>query len=351
MSTQADTIEPIIWRDQRLFLLDQRRLPLEQEWLDFEHAGEVANAIQKMVVRGAPAIGVTAAYAVVLAGREAWHHAGANWKQAMTAPLAILENARPTAVNLFWAIQHMRQCYRNLPDGESPETALLAEASHLHQSDIAANRAMGAAGAALLADNSVVLTHCNAGALATAGFGTALGVIRQGYQDGKIKHVYVDETRPWLQGSRLTAWELMQEGIPMTLQADSAAALLMASGKLDWVIVGADRIAANGDTANKIGTYSLAVLARYHGVKMMVVAPTATIDWDLPDGSVIPIEHRDSTEVTHIQHQQVAPDNTRADNPAFDVTPATLIDAIVTEAGVILTPDKSKMQSLKQEDL
>jgi methylthioribose-1-phosphate isomerase len=264
----------------------------------------------------------------------------------MTAPLAKLENARPTAVNLFWAVEHMRQCYMNLADQYSPEEALLEEAKKLHQQDIDANKTMGRLGAELLDDNSVVLTHCNAGALATAGFGTALGVIRQGHKEGKIKHVYVDETRPWLQGARLTAWELVQEHIPMTLQADAAAALLMASGELNWVIVGADRIAANGDVANKIGTYSLAVLAKYHGVKVMVVAPTSTIDWDIPDGSLIPIEQRDSSEVTQINGEWIAPKQVQASNPAFDVTPASLIDAIVTEAGVILSPDSEKMQTL-----
>lgn len=350
MTKITSTIAPIQWRDERLFLLDQRQLPQRQEWLEYDHPDQVAEAITMMVVRGAPAIGVTAAYGVVLAGRQAWHTAGVTWKQAMTAPLARLENARPTAVNLFWAIEHMRQFYRNLPDGESPETALLTEARKMHEQDVAANRAMGKSGAALLDSQSKVLTHCNAGALATAGFGTALGVIRQGYAEGKIDHVYVDETRPWLQGSRLTAWELMQDAIPMTLQADSAAALLMASGKLDWVIVGADRIAANGDTANKIGTYSLAVLARYHKVKMMVVAPTSSIDWDIPDGSGIPIEQRLSEEVTHIHREPIAPANVNAINPAFDVTPAALIDAIVTEAGVILSPTTEKMLTLKGEE-
>lgn len=347
MTTTADFIEPMIWQDNRLHLLDQRRLPLEQLWLDYDHPDDVAEAITQMVVRGAPAIGVAAAYGVVLAGRQAWHVAGVTWKQAMTAPLAMLESARPTAVNLVWAVEHMTQFYHRLPDDESPEAALLEEARNLHRQDVEANREMGRLGAALMEKDCQVLTHCNAGALATAGFGTALGVIRQGFLDGKVKHVYVDETRPWLQGSRLTAWELMQERIPMTLQTDAAAALLMASGEVDWVIVGADRIAANGDTANKIGTYSLAVLAKYHDVKMMVVAPTPTIDWDLPDGILIPIEHRDSDEVTHFNQQPVAPANVRAINPAFDVTPAALIDAIVTEAGVILSPTIEKMQTLK----
>jgi methylthioribose-1-phosphate isomerase len=343
LTTAADTIEPISWRDDRLYLLDQRQLPHQQKWLDYQHPDEVALAIQLMVVRGAPAIGVCAAYAVVLAGRQAWQLAGVTWKQAMTAPLATLEQARPTAVNLAWAVERMTRFYHSLPDDEDPEAALLTEARKLHQQDVAANQAMGRLGAALLDKNSTVLTHCNAGALATAGFGTALGVIRQGYRDGRIKQVYVDETRPWLQGSRLSAWELIQEGIPTTLQADVAAGLLMASGELDWIIVGADRIAANGDAANKIGTYALAVLAKYHQVKMMVVAPTATIDWDLPDGSLIPIEQRDCSEITHFNGEPVAPAGVNAVNPAFDVTPAGLIDAIVTESGVILSPTTEKM--------
>lgn len=347
MQEATESIQPIIWRDNRLHLLDQRQLPHLQKWLDYDHPDQVAEAIRQMVVRGAPAIGVTAAYGVVLAGRQAWHIAGVNWKQAMTAPLAILEASRPTAVNLFWAIEHMTAFYEALPDNTDPEPALLQEAMKLHQDDIIANKQMGRYGAELLADNSIVMTHCNAGALATAGYGTALGVIRAGYAAGKIQHVYVDETRPWLQGARLTAWELMQEGIPMTLQSDSVAASLMASGKLDWVIVGADRIAANGDTANKIGTYSLAVLAKYHGVKMMIAAPTSTIDWDLPDGSAIPIEQRSGREVTHVGEEPIAPLNVAVSNPAFDVTPAELIDAIVTEKGVVLNPTTASMLNIK----
>jgi len=347
LSNTAKSIEPIVWQDDRLRLLDQRKLPGQQIWIDYQHSDAVAEAIRLMVVRGAPAIGVTAAYGMVLAARHAWNTAGVTWKQAMTAPEAKLENARPTAVNLFWAVEHMRRFYLTLPDAHSPEVALLKEAQKLHQQDIDANKTMGRLGSELLDKNSIVLTHCNAGALATAGFGTALGVIRQGFIDGKIQHVYVDETRPWLQGARLTAWELMQDQIPMTLQADSAAALLMASGDLDWVIVGADRIAANGDVANKIGTYMLAVLAKYHKVKVMVVAPTATIDWDIHDGSLIPIEQRESTEVTQFNGEWMAPKNVQARNPAFDVTPASLIDAIVTEAGVILSPTREKMQTIQ----
>ncbi len=337
-----------MWRDDSLFLLDQRRLPAEQIWLEYDHPDNVAKAIKDMVVRGAPAIGITAAFGVVLAARQAWDLATEHWKQVMTAPLAILAESRPTAVNLHWAIKRMTALYETLPDNESPEQALLTEAQAIHTEDIAANHAMGKLGAELIDPNSTVLTHCNAGALATGGFGTALGVIRQGYADGKIVQVYADETRPWLQGSRLTAWELQQDNIPVTLQAEGAAAALMATGKLDWVIVGADRITANGDVANKIGTYMLAIIAKYHGVKVMVVAPTSTIDWQLNSGSEIPIEQRPEYEVTMINDQQLAPEGVPALNPAFDVTPASLIDAIVTEAGVILSPSKEKMLKIKE---
>jgi methylthioribose-1-phosphate isomerase len=243
----------------------------------------------------------------------------------------------------------MTVLYKTLPDTEQAEAALLKEAQTIHREDIAANHTMGKLGAALLNDDSIVITHCNAGALATGGFGTALGVIRQAYADGKIEHVYADETRPWLQGARLTAWELQQDNIPVTLQADGAAAALMASGTVvDWIIVGADRITANGDVANKIGTYMLAILAKYHNVKMMVVAPTSTIDWQLHDGYEIPIEQRSGHEVTSINGNQIAPEGVPALNPAFDVTPASLIDAIVTEAGVVLSPSVQNMLKIKE---
>ncbi len=350
MQSTSEMIRPIKWHDQQLHLLDQRLLPTQQIWLNYEHASEVSVAIREMVVRGAPAIGITAAYAVVLAAREAWNKAGVNWKQSMYEPLAKLAESRPTAVNLSWAIEQMTAIYLNLPETYSPETALLEAAIHIHQQDIADNQTMGKLGADLIAADSMVLTHCNAGALATGGVGTALGVISQGYSDGKIKHVYVDETRPWLQGARLTAWELMQGKVPATLQADVTAASLMASGKINWVIVGADRIAANGDVANKIGTYSLAVLAKYHQVKFMVVAPLSTIDWQTETGKQIEIEQRPSREVTHIANQQIAPDGVQVSNPAFDVTPAELINAIVTEAGVVLSPSTTTMKNLHKHN-
>lgn len=346
MNIQTDSIQPIIWHDNQLALLDQRQLPNGQIYLEYDQPDDVATAIHEMVVRGAPAIGIAAAYGVVLAARQAWGVAAVTWKQAMTAPLARLTESRPTAVNLHWAIHRMTVLYESLPDTEAPEAALLKEAQAIHAEDINANHKMAILGAKLLNNNSVVLTHCNAGALATGGFGTALGVIRQAHADGKIKHVYANETRPWLQGSRLTAWELQQDNIPVTLQVDSAAATLMASGKVDWVIVGADRITANGDVANKIGTYMLAVLAKYHNVKMMVVAPTSTIDWQLHDGYEIPIEQRAEQEITMTNGKQIAPKGVPVLNPAFDVTPASLIDAIVTEAGVVLSPTSENMSAL-----
>jgi methylthioribose-1-phosphate isomerase len=347
LDNHTDGIQPIKWCDDRLLLLDQRLLPQQERWNEYDDCDEVADAITDMVVRGAPAIGVTAAYGIVLAARKAWNDAGSAWHDAMKQPLEKLANSRPTAVNLFWAINRMTACYTKLADSVSPVSALLDEAIAIHEEDIAANHTMGKYGADLIDANSTVLTHCNAGALATGGFGTALGVIRQGYAEGKITQVYADETRPWLQGARLTAWELQKDNIPVILQSEGAAASLMATGKLDWIIVGADRIAANGDVANKVGTYMLAILAKYHDVKMMVAAPTSTIDWALADGSLIPIEQRSESEVTMIQGQTIAPAGVAASNPAFDVTPANLIDAIVTEEGVILSPSTETMAAIK----
>ncbi|MDT8310225.1 MAG: S-methyl-5-thioribose-1-phosphate isomerase [Methylophaga sp.] len=346
MASQSKSVQPIHWQENKLCLLDQRLLPTETVWLTYEDSDDVAKAIKDMVVRGAPAIGVTAAYAVVLAARYAWQTAVENWQQVMPASLQTLLESRPTAVNLQWAIDRMTGIYQLLPASDNPEAALLAAAEQIHQQDIAANHAMGKLGADLIDANSTVLTHCNAGALATGGFGTALGVIRQGFAEGKIHHVYIDETRPWLQGARLTAWELVEGQIPCTLQSDVAAAALMAQAKVDWVIVGADRIAANGDVANKIGTYALAVLAQYHGVKFMVAAPQSTIDWHCQSGEQIPIEQRPAREVTHIGGKQIAPDGIAVSNPAFDITPAKLITAIVTEAGVVLSPSVATMSNV-----
>jgi methylthioribose-1-phosphate isomerase len=341
---QYDTIRAIQWHDDKLRLLDQRKLPAEVTYLECHNANEVANAIREMVVRGAPAIGITAAYGVVLAAQQYTRGALTNWQQAIQPDLDRLAASRPTAVNLFWALARMQQVIAS--DPAEPVMTLLKEAQSIHDEDIAANRHMGELGAALIAPKAGVLTHCNTGSLATGGFGTALGVIRQAWEEQRLSKVYADETRPWLQGARLTAWELVQDGIPVDLICEGAAAALMRSGKVQWVIVGSDRIAANGDVANKIGTYSLAVNARHHGVKFMVVAPSTTVDMDTPDGAAIPIETRDASEVLQLAGHPVAAKGASAWNPVFDVTPAELIDAIVTEKGVVLNPTREKMLAM-----
>ncbi|MFN2309100.1 MAG: S-methyl-5-thioribose-1-phosphate isomerase [Gammaproteobacteria bacterium] len=344
MRSEHDTVRAVEWRDDILHLLDQRALPGREAYLAFSDAAAVAEAIRAMVVRGAPAIGITAAYAVVLAARQAYASAGQDWVAAIEPDMRRLAESRPTAVNLFWALARLRARFAELSG--DPVPALLDEASALHAEDIQANRRMGEAGAALLGEVQGVLTHCNTGSLATGGYGTALGVIRSAWAGRRIRAVYADETRPWLQGSRLTAWELVRDGIPVTLLADGAAAQLMREGRVQWVIVGADRIAANGDVANKIGTYSLAVSARYHGVRFMVVAPTSTLDMSLAGGEEIPIENRPADEVLSLAGQPVAAAGAEAWNPAFDITPAALIDAIVTERGTVECPDAAGMAAL-----
>ena len=339
-----DSIRPIWWDDDRLCLLDQRVLPDRVETVACTKAGEVEAAIRNMVVRGAPAIGITAAYGVVLAAREHYRASPLTWKSDMEDDLARLGDARPTAVNLVWALRRMRSRL-SAAEGD-PEAVLLEEARRIHEADIAGNREIGRLGAALIEGRCDVLTHCNAGALATGGYGTALGVIRSAFTEGKIGSVYADETRPWLQGARLTAWELVQDRIPVNLIADSAATYAMGQGKVRWVIVGADRIAANGDVANKIGTYSLAVSARHHGVGFMVAAPCSTIDMSAPNGTEIPIETRSAEEVLTIGERRLAANGARGWNPVFDVTPADLVDAIVTEKGVVRSPDEKKIAAL-----
>jgi len=337
-----DTIRAMVWTGTALELLDQRKLPHEESWLVLRDCASVADAIRDMVVRGAPAIGISAAYAVVLAAQARYANGGG--LMALEDDLDQLSAARPTAVNLKWAVERMRCCARAAKD--DPVAILLAEAKAIHDEDIAANRAMGEAGAAFISSGSGVLTHCNTGSLATGGYGTALGVIRSAWAAGKLNAVYADETRPWLQGARLTAWELVQDNIPVTLLADGAAAWLMQQGRVQWVIVGSDRIAANGDVANKIGTYAAAVAARYHGVKFMVVAPSSTVDMDTASGADIPIEARAAEEVLQVGGQPVAAAGAQAWNPAFDVTPAELVDVIVTERGVVERPNLAKMRSL-----
>jgi methylthioribose-1-phosphate isomerase len=339
-----DSIRAVSWTDAGIVLLDQRQLPQRSETVVLRTVHEAAEAITRMVVRGAPAIGITAAYAVVLAARRRYAENPSVWKRAVVADLSVLAEARPTAVNLAWALQRMGALFPQL--GDDPGPALLAEARRIHAEDIEANHRMGELGAAVIESPCEVLTHCNAGALATGGFGTALGVIRSGFAAGKIRGVYADETRPWLQGARLTAWELLQDHIPVKLIADGAATYAMRQAKVRWVIVGADRIAANGDVANKIGTYGLAVSARYHGVGFMVVAPTTTVDLGIADGSQIPIEERAAGELIYLGERPVAAAGAEAWNPVFDLTPAELIDVIVTERGVVRAPNREKLAAL-----
>ena len=341
MNISELTIQSIKWRDDCLYLLDQRRLPNEEVYLKYSTVGDVATAIRDMVVRGAPAIGIAAAYGVVLSAQA--HHKEADHYQAIAQDIKLLKESRPTAINLGWALARMTK--RLDGTGVDLISELLMEAQAIHTEDITANRKIGEAGSRLLSQNSRVLTHCNAGALATGGYGTALGVIRSAWKNGNLKWVYADETRPWLQGSRLTAWELQHEGIPTTLICDGAAASLMQQDKIDWVIVGADRIAANGDVANKIGTYGLAVLARQHQVKFMVAAPASTIDLSIAAGDKIPIEYRSATELLHLGSTRIAMNDIETWNPVFDVTPANLIDYIITENTVIERPDSSRMRA------
>ncbi len=326
------------WRGDALLLLDQRILPLRESIVRLDDAAGVAHAIRTMVVRGAPAIGVAAAFGLVLAVKAAGRRKRP-WRPAFGEAAAALAATRPTAVNLFWAIERMRAAAEGLPDDPVAAAARLeAEAVAVHDEDIEANRRIGAHGAALLPAEGSVLTHCNAGALATAGYGTALGVVRAAVASGKRIHVYVDETRPFLQGARLTAWELMKDGIPCTLITDGMAASLLGAGKIRAAVVGADRIAANGDVANKIGTYGVAVLCRAHKVPFYVAAPRSTIDAAVRTGRGIPIEERNGDEVTHLMGARVAPRDVAVYNPAFDVTPAKYVSAIVTERGVLRPP-------------
>lgn len=338
-----DRIRPIRWTGNALELLDQRKLPFVVEYLSCTTSDQVAAAIHDLAVRGAPAIGIAAAWGVVLASREVMAATPAEAKDRLEPALQRLNAARPTAVNLGWALARMRAALKTA--GSDWRGVLELEALAIAEEDLAANRHMGELGAALIPVGSGVLTHCNTGSLATAGFGTALGVIRAGVAQGRIGKVYAGETRPWQQGARLTAWELLQDGIPATLIADSAASHLMKTGAVQWVIVGADRICANGDTANKIGTYQLAIAARHHGAKFMVVAPSSTVDMATPNGDAIHIEERDAGELLGIAGTRTVAEGVPAWNPVFDVTPASLIDAIVTEKGVIEQPDEARMRA------
>src|SRR6266478_1448671 len=336
----APVISPVRWDGSRLALLDQTRLPVEEVERPCASWQEVADAIRTLVVRGAPAIGVAAAFGVALAARQSRATTFDALFGDLEAAIKGLAATRPTAVNLFWALERMRRvALASVGVPLDRVTArLLTEAQAIRDEDIAANRALGTHGAALVPANARILTHCNAGALATAGFGTALGVIRAAHAQGRVDRVWVDETRPVMQGSRLTAWECAREGIPHTLIADVVAASLMARGQVDLIVTGADRIATNGDTANKIGTYALAVLGRHHRVPFYVAAPFSTIDPALASGEHIPIEERDPAEVRRVGAQQTAPATSPVFNPAFDVTPAALITAIITERGVFRPP-------------
>jgi methylthioribose-1-phosphate isomerase len=344
MNDLNETFSAIRWTGDGLRLLDQRLLPDEESYLQFDDAGAVAGAIRDMVVRGAPAIGITAAYGVVLAARRHVIASPRAWQSGVLQDIRTLAAARPTAVNLAWSLARMQRCLESA--GNRPVAVLLEEARRIHAEDVAANRCMGDAGAALIDADSAVLTHCNTGALATGGYGTALGVIRSAWAAGKLRKVYAGETRPWLQGARLTAWELLHEHIPVTLIGDSAASLLMQLQRVQWVIVGADRVAANGDVINKIGTCQLAVACRYHGVRMMVVAPLSTLDRSMPDGRQVAIEERSPDEVMQLAGRRIAAPGATAWNPVFDVTPAELVDYLVTEAGVVAAPCKEKLATL-----
>jgi methylthioribose-1-phosphate isomerase len=341
-------IHTLEWTDHGVRFLDQTKLPTEENYVTCKTHEQVADAIRNMVVRGAPAIGVAAAMGIALGVNNSKAESPADLKRDFDLICDVISKTRPTAVNLFWAIRRMQEKFERVrirPIAHIKQ-ALIEEAQRMHAEDIAANQAMGRHGATLMPAEGGVLTHCNAGALATAGYGTALGVIRAAVEQGKKIHVYADETRPFLQGSRLTAWELMKDGIPTTVISDNMAGAMMRQGKIGAIVVGADRIAANGDVANKIGTYTLAVLAKEHGIPFYVAAPISTVDLACPDGSQIPIEQRNPKEVTHIAGKQMVPEGVAVENPAFDVTPAKYVAAIITEKGIARAPYTESLRAL-----
>ncbi len=326
----------IEWRDDAVIMIDQTRLPTEEIYQQYTDFNAVAEAIKGMVVRGAPAIGVAAAMGVALGAREIIADTQESFFRQLENVCAVMARTRPTAVNLFWAIERMKQKALSLKGSplEVIRTGLKEEAILMEEEDLSICKNIGRNGAELIPQGATVLTHCNAGGLATAGYGTALGVIRAAHQAGKKIQVFADETRPWLQGARLTTWELMKDKIPVTLISDNMAGFFMARGEITCCVVGADRIAANGDTANKIGTFSVAVLAKEHNIPFYVAAPVSTLDLTLVDGSKIPIEERPATEVTHLRGLPIAPEGVKVRNPSFDVTPSKYITAIITERGV-----------------
>ncbi|HAF44049.1 MAG: S-methyl-5-thioribose-1-phosphate isomerase [Sideroxydans sp. GWF2_59_14] len=341
-------VETLRWFNNRLEMIDQRILPAAFEYLSYYTASSVAEGIRHMVVRGAPAIGVAAAYGVALEAQHLQEKSADDFKSGMEAGFTVLAASRPTAVNLFWALQRMRKVWESVAAQTTQQIAqrLLAEAHEILAEDIRINKAMGAHGAALLKDGARVLTHCNAGALATAGWGTALGVFRSAVEAGKKISVIADETRPFLQGARLTAWEMVQENIPVTLITDNMSGHLMAHGEIDAVVVGTDRVAANGDVANKIGTYMVAVLAKRHNIPFYVACPLSTIDLNIASGKDIPIEERSVEEVKGFRDYHWAAEGVKIRNPAFDVTPAELVTGLITEKGVVLAPDVHNIKKL-----
>lgn len=344
-----ERLRSLAWKNGHLTILDQTKLPNIIEFIETDDYRRVADAIRRLEVRGAPAIGAAAAFGLVLGAKEAAITENEFWSKLL-AISEELRQTRPTAVNLFWAIDRMMSVASRYKPGDSPIeliSALEQEAIDISREDAQVNSRISAYGASLFTDQQAVLTHCNAGALATVEFGTALGVIRKAWTDGKISRVYADETRPLLQGARLTAWELMQEGIPVTLITDSMAGWVMKQGMVQAVIVGADRIALNGDVANKIGTYSVAVLAKQHGIPFYVAAPVSTFDFTITDGEQIPIEERKADEVTYFGGSRIAPEGTGVFNPAFDVTPHAFISAIITEYGILREPYQPAIAKLK----
>src|SRR5580693_2862816 len=344
-------IQTLEWTDQGVRFLDQTKLPTEETYVTCKTHEQVADVIRNMVVRGAPAIGVAAGMGIALGVNNSKAESVSDLKRDLDQICDVIGKTRPTAVNLFWAIRRMQEKFERIRIRPIPQIkqALIDESQRMHAEDIAANQAMGRHGATLMPASGGVLTHCNAGALATAGYGTALGVIRAAVEAGKKIHVYADETRPFLQGSRLTAWELMKDGIPTTVISDNMAGVMMQQGKIAAIVVGADRIAANGDVANKIGTYSVAVLAKEHNIPFYVAAPISTVDLATPDGSKIPIEQRNKKEVTHIGGRQMTPDGVEIENPAFDVTPAKYVTAIITERGIARAPYENSLRDLASQ--
>jgi methylthioribose-1-phosphate isomerase len=344
-------IKTIEWTDDGIRLLDQTRLPTEEVYVTCRSWEEIADAIRKMIVRGAPAIGVVAAMGIALGVRDADAGHVAELRREFDRICEEMGETRPTAVNLFWAIRRMQDKFEQCSElpVDKIRQELIAEAQRMYVEDLATNEAMSKQGATLLPSSGAILTHCNAGALATVGgYGTALGVIRAAVESGKKLAVYADETRPFLQGSRLTAWELMKDGIPTTVISDNMAGAMMRQGKIQAVVVGADRVAANGDVANKIGTYTVAVLAKEHGIPFYVAAPWSSVDMECPDGEHIPIEQRSPREVTHVGSVRIAPEGVNIENPAFDVTPARYVTAIITERGIARAPYAESMRRLSE---